>query len=112
MLFLRSGFRVGLICSSKFWWGLPKKGDLAELRFLGGGGGVGGSELKGGHLIFSGGHWHPGGYYGGYFFSCNFSVKLPWLQRRGNKLNTTVFDRYSQTCEAITFRKITNHTKY
>ena len=25
-------------------------------------------------------------------FWCNFSVKLPWLQRKGNKLNTTLFD--------------------
>ena len=40
-------------------------------------------------------------------FWCNFSVKLPWLQRRGNKLNTTLFDRYYfQNCKAITFRKI------
>ena len=47
------------------------------------------------------------------FFWFNFSVKLQWLQRRGNKLNTTIFDRYySQTCKAITFRKITNHTKH
>ena len=43
----------------------------------------------------------------------NFSVKLPWLQRRGNKHNTTLFDRYySQNCKAISFRKITNDTKY
>ena len=27
-------------------------------------------------------------------------------------LNTTLFDRYSQNCKTITFRKITNHTKY
>ena len=45
------------------------------------------------------------------FFWCNFSVKLPWVQRRGNKLNSTLFDRYySQTCKAIKFRIITNHT--
>ena len=25
-------------------------------------------------------------------FWCNFSVKLPWLQRKGNKLNTRLFD--------------------
>ena len=32
---------------------------------------------------------------------------------RGNKLNTTLFDRYySQNCKTITFRKIANHTKY
>ena len=24
------------------------------------------------------------------FFWCNFSVKLSWLQKRGNKLNTTL----------------------
>ena len=24
----------------------------------------------------------------------NFSVKLPWMQGRDNKLNTTLFDRY------------------
>ena len=47
------------------------------------------------------------------FFWCNFSVKLLWLQRRGNKPNTTLFDRYySQNCKCITFRKITNHTRY
>ena len=41
---LRPAFRLALISSSKFWWGLPKKGDLAELRFLWGpwGGGAGG----------------------------------------------------------------------
>ena len=78
------------------------------MRFLEGKGGT-----KSGHLIFSGGGWHPGGHFGGYIFRYHFSVKLPWLQRRGNKKNTTIFDRYySQTCKAITFRKITNHTKY
>ena len=51
--------------------------------------------------------------HGSYFFLCNFSVKLPWLQRRGNKLNITLFDRYySQNCKAVIFRKIINHTKY
>ena len=46
------------------------------------------------------------------FFWCKFSVKLPWLQRRGNKLNTTLFDRYClQNCKAITFRKITKSYK-
>ena len=31
---------------------------------------------------------------------------------RGNKLSTTLFDRYdSQNCKTITFKKITNHTK-
>ena len=39
MLFLRLVFRVGLISFSIFWWGLPKKGGLAELRLFGGGGG-------------------------------------------------------------------------
>ena len=35
------------------------------------------------------------------------------LQRRGNKLNTTLFDGYYlQNCKAITFRKIVNDTKY
>ena len=35
------------------------------------------------------------------------------MQRRGNKLNTTLFDRYHlQNCKAITLRKITYHTKY
>ena len=34
-------------------------------------------------------------------------------KRIGNKLNTTLFDRnYSQNSEAITFRKIINHTTY
>ena len=33
-------------------------------------------------------------------------------ERRDNKLNTTLFDTYSQNCNAIKFRKITNHTKY
>ena len=42
---------------------------------------------------------------------CNFSVKLPWLQRKGsyiaNKLKITLFDRYYlQNCKSITFRKI------
>ena len=47
------------------------------------------------------------------FFWCNFSVKLPWLKRRGNKLNTALFDRYySQNCKVITFRKITNHRRH
>ena len=42
-----------------------------------------------------------------------FSVKLPWLQRRDNKRNTTLIDRnYSQNSKAITFRKIINHKKY
>ena len=55
MLFLRPIFRVGLISSSRFWWGLPKKGDLAELRFLEGRrGGAGGSELKGVTSFFQG----------------------------------------------------------
>ena len=90
--------------------GCPKSDDLAELRFLRGGG----DWTKKDHQIFSGrGVWHPGGHYGDYFFWCNFSVKLPWLQRRGDKFYTTIFDRYySQTCQAITFRRITNHTKY
>ena len=35
-----------------------------------------------------------------------FSVKLPWLQGRSNKFNTTLFDRYySQNFEATTFKK-------
>ena len=47
------------------------------------------------------------------FFWGNFSVKLSWSQRRGNKLNTTLYDRwYLQNCKAITFRKIANNTKY
>ena len=51
LLFLRPVFRMELISSSKFWWGLPK-GDLAKLRFLGGGGGV--AELKGVTSFFQG----------------------------------------------------------
>ena len=43
---------------------------------------------------------------------CNFSVKLTWLQGRGNKRNTTLFDRYySQNFKAITLKKITNHAR-
>ena len=42
----------------------------------------------------------------------NLSVKLPWLQERGNELNTTISDRYnSQSFKAITFQKMTNHAK-
>ena len=110
LLFLRPVFRERLISSWKFSWGLFKKGDLTELRFLGGEG----AELKEITSFFQrSGDWHLGGHCSGYFFWCNFSVKLPWLQRIGNKLNTTIFYRYhSQTCKAITFRKITNHTKY
>ena len=42
---------------------------------------------------------------------CNFSVKLPRLQRKGSyiadKIKTTLFDRhYLQNCKSITFRKI------
>ena len=34
----------------------------------------------------------------------NFSVKLSWLQKRGNKLNTTLYDRYYlQNCKAMIF---------
>ena len=33
--------------------------------------------------------------------------------KRGNKLNTTLFDRYYwQNCKAITFRKFINYAKY
>ena len=28
----------------------------------------------------------------------NFSVKFSWLQRKGNKLITKLFDRYLQNC--------------
>ena len=42
-----------------------------------------------------------------------FRVNLPWLQRRNNKLNNTLFDTYySQNCKVVTFRKITNRAKY
>ena len=42
---------------------------------------------------------------------CNFSVKLPRLQRKGSyiadKIKTTLFDRhYLQNCKSITFRNI------
>ena len=44
---------------------------------------------------------------------CNISAQLPWLQTRGNKLNTTLFDRYySQNRKSITFRKVINDAKY
>ena len=34
------------------------------------------------------------------------------MQERGNKLNTTLFDRYySQNLTAIAFKKIKNHAK-
>ena len=35
------------------------------------------------------------------------------LQRRSNKINTILYDRYYlQNCKAITFGKIANHAKY
>ena len=47
------------------------------------------------------------------FFRCSFSIKLPWLQRRSNKVNTILYDRYYlQNCKANTIEKIANHTKY
>ena len=49
---------------------------------------------------------------GSYFFWCSFTIKLSWLQRRSNKINTILYDRYYlQNCKAITFEKIANHTK-
>ena len=42
-----------------------------------------------------------------FFFWCSFSIKLPWLQRRRNKTNTILHDRYYlQNCKNITFEKL------
>ena len=42
-----------------------------------------------------------------------FSIKLSWLQRRSNKVNTMLYDRYYlQNCKATTFEKFANHTEY
>ena len=49
MLFLRLVFRVVLISSSKFWWGLPKKGRPSWIEIFGG------PELKGITSFFQGG---------------------------------------------------------
>ena len=39
---------------------------------------------------------------------CNFSIKLLWLQRKDNKINSILFGRYYlQNFKAITFEKIT-----
>ena len=47
------------------------------------------------------------------FFWCSFSIKLSWLQRRSNKINTIQRDRYYlQNCKVITFEKIAIHRKY
>ena len=36
-----------------------------------------------------------------------FSVKLSWLQRRDNKINSALFDiYYLQNCKNITFKKL------
>ena len=48
-----------------------------------------------------------------YFSLCSFSIKLSWLQRRSNKINTILYDRYYlQNYKAITIKKIGNFTKY
>ena len=40
-------------------------------------------------------------------------MKLSWFQRRSNKINTMLHDRYYfQNCKAISFEKIADHTKY
>ena len=40
-------------------------------------------------------------------------MKLSWLHRRNNRINTILYDRYYlQNSKAITFEKIANHTKY
>ena len=40
------------------------------------------------------------------FFWCSFSIKLSWLQRINNKINTILYDRYYlQKCKVITFLK-------
>ena len=44
-MFLRPVFRVGLISSSKFWWGLPEKGGPSSIEISWEGGGE--AELKG-----------------------------------------------------------------
>ena len=50
---------------------------------------------------------------GSYFFWCSFSIKLSQLQRRNNKINIILYDRYYlQYCKAITFEKIANHEEY
>ena len=42
-----------------------------------------------------------------FFFWCSFSIKWPWLQRRRNKTNTILHDRYYlQNCKVITFEKL------
>ena len=47
------------------------------------------------------------------FFWFSFSIKLSWLQRRSNKINTILCDiYYLQNCHDITFEKIASHTKY
>ena len=58
MLFLRPVFMVGLISSSKFWWGLPKKWGSSWIEIFWP------AWTKRGHLIFSRGAWHSGGHYG------------------------------------------------
>ena len=44
-------------------------------------------------------------YQGSYFFRCNFSIKVSWLQKRGNKTNTILYARYY-------LQNHTNRTKY
>ena len=47
------------------------------------------------------------------YFWYSFSIKLSWLQRRSNNVNTLVYDRYYLlNCKSITIEKISNHTKY
>ena len=46
-----------------------------------------------------------------YFFWCNFSIKLPYLWRRENKINTRPYDKYYLQNGNPIIWKITNHTK-
>ena len=44
---------------------------------------------------------------------CIFRITLSWFQRRSNKINAILYDKYYlQNCKAITFEKIANYTKY
>ena len=46
------------------------------------------------------------------FFWCSPSIKLSWMQRGSNKINTMLYDRYYlQNCNTITFEKIAYQTK-
>ena len=43
----------------------------------------------------------------------SFSIELLWLQRKSNKVDTILHDRYYlQNYKVITFEKVENHTKY